>query len=87
MKKEEEEKSKFIMLESLKYERAIKGMDRMTGLKENLMQFEEKLLEKLFARKEAGSELRFVLRKNNTASKIDGSKPLYLDDLKRLEKF
>ena len=37
VKKEEEEKNKFIMLESLKYDRAIKGMDRMTGLKENLM--------------------------------------------------
>ena len=36
-KKEEEEKNKFIMLESLKYDRAIKNMDRLTGLKENLM--------------------------------------------------
>ena len=45
---DEEELKKFIFLEKLKYEKAIKGYDKLAGLKVTLEQFTEALMEKLF---------------------------------------
>lgn len=46
--KEDEELKKFIFLEKLKYEKAIKGYDRMPGLKQNLDEFTDILMNKVF---------------------------------------
>lgn len=70
-------------MEKLKYDRSIKGYDRVSGLKQNLQEFEDKLIDKLFKKREPGSEFKFILKKANMHSRQDNSKPLYLDDLKR----
>ncbi|CDW76578.1 UNKNOWN [Stylonychia lemnae] len=85
-KKEEEELKKFIFLEKLKYEKAIKGYDRVPGLRSNIDDFTEVLMQKLFKKREPTNEFKFILKKDNTHNRIDHSKPLYLDDLKRFGK-
>ncbi len=54
---------KFIFLEKLKYDKAIKGNDKIIGLKQNLAEFEEKILEKLFQKREPTNQFRFILKK------------------------
>ena len=66
---EEEELKKFIFLEKLKYDKAIKGNDRVMGLKQNLADFEEKILEKLFQKKEPANQFRFIIKKQNQHSR------------------
>jgi hypothetical protein len=80
---DEEELKKFIFLEKLKYEKAIKGYDRMAGLKVTLEDFTEALMEKLFQKREPINELKYILKRDNNLKKTDSTKPLYLDDLKR----
>lgn len=46
--KEEDELKKFIFLEKLKYEKSIKGYDRVAGLKKNLDDFTDILMHKVF---------------------------------------
>jgi hypothetical protein len=75
---------KFIFLDKLKYDKAIKGNDKLIGLKQNLAEFEEKILEKLFQKREPTNQFRFILKKQNQHSRQDLSKPQYFDDLKRL---
>ena len=77
---------KFIFLEKLKYEKAIKGYDRVSGLKSNIDDFTEVLMQKLFKKREPNNEFKFILKKDNTHHRLDHSKPLYMDDLKRFGK-
>ena len=87
-KKEEEELKKFIFLEKLKYEKSIKGYDRMVGLKQNLDEFTELLLQKLFMKRDgdAMDKFKYIIKQDNSHKRIDRSRPLYLDDLKRFGK-
>jgi hypothetical protein len=64
-KEEEEELKKYIFLEKLKYDKAIKGQDRVSGLKQCLTEFEEKLLEKIFQKREPSNQYKFILKKTN----------------------
>lgn len=84
--KEEEELKKFIFLEKLKYDKSIKGYDRMVGLKQNLDDFTEVLMHKLFKKREPANDFKYILKKDNTHTRVDHSKPLYLDEIKRFIK-
>lgn len=58
----------------------------MPGMKANLDEFTEVLMHKLFKKREPTNEFKYILKKDNTHNRVDHSKPLYMDDLKRFGK-
>lgn len=58
----------------------------MPGLKTNLDDFTEVLMQKLFKKREPTNEFKYILKKDTTHQRNDHSKPPYLDDLKRFGK-
>jgi hypothetical protein len=43
-------------------------------------------MEKLFAKREPTNEFKFILKKKLNFTRMDKYKPMYLDDLKRVQK-
>jgi len=58
-------------------------MDRVSGLKQNIEEFRQILMAKLFSKKDVSSDFKFLLKRDISHQRTDNSKPLYLDDLKR----
>ena len=60
----------------------------MVGLRQNLDEFTELLLQKLFMKRdgEATDKFKYIIKQDTTHKRIDRSRPLYMDDLKRFGK-
>ena len=52
----------------------------------SIFEFEDALMDKLFSKREPTNELKFILKKRLNFTRVDKEKPMYLDDLKRMQK-